>query len=157
MSWHYSRALVEEYSEANCSDGELFAPWSSMPSARDDSCSGKMKGICHHSPYGMMYVPSTDIPGRELLTWFLVASPAKILATPATEKGLRVQDLGSGKKRNGSFARYDPATHSLKMSQLSLVGDLEQSLEIWPRWGTMQNGGCFLLVPAVQHKHGKEC
>jgi hypothetical protein len=67
MSWHFSQELVEEYLEGNPSDGKLFAPWKSMPSVPDASCKGKMKVTFHRSPYGMMFVPLTDIPGEGLL------------------------------------------------------------------------------------------
>lgn len=52
-------------------DGELSALWRSIPFAPNDSCSAKMKDTCHRSPYGMMFVPSTERHGAELLTWFL--------------------------------------------------------------------------------------
>ena len=66
MSWHFSRALVEEYSAANSVDGELSAPWKSMPIAADDLCSDKMKGTYHRSLYGMMFVHLMDYLGDKL-------------------------------------------------------------------------------------------
>ena len=39
MSWHYSLALGEAFLEACSSDGAPSAPWSSTPTALDDSCS----------------------------------------------------------------------------------------------------------------------
>lgn len=157
MSWHFSQALEAAYSEANCLDGGPSALWKSMPFAPDDSCSDKMKGTFHRSPFGMMFVPSTDRHGAALLTSYRVGFLARILATRETAKESQGKSLDSGEKWHGSFARYDHATHSLKMSQLSLIGDSERSLEIWPRWGWMQNGACFHLADAVQHTHGKEC
>ena len=98
MSWHFSKALIQDYenlryspgrvgaySEANCLDGELFAPWKSMPFAPDDSCSAKMKDTCHRSPYGMMYVPSTDESGKAVLMWFREGFRAKPFQRPAME------------------------------------------------------------------------
>ena len=66
MSWHFSQALEAAFSAASSSAGEPFAPWKSMPSAPDDSCSAKMKATCHRSPFGMMFVPSTDALARAL-------------------------------------------------------------------------------------------
>jgi hypothetical protein len=77
MSWHFSQALVEEYSEAIFSAGALSALLSSMPSAQDDSCSDKMNGTFHLSPFGTMFVPSTDDLGVGLLTWYRLVSLAK--------------------------------------------------------------------------------
>lgn len=143
MSWHFSQALEAAYSEANCSDGERFVPWKSMPIAADDSCSAKMKDTCHRSPFGMMFVPSTDGPGGELLTWFRGGSPARISAPPEPVRGLMENGLDSGWKWPGSWAKYDPATCLWKTRQCSLLGDSDEFSGIWPRWGTMRSGECW--------------
>ena len=134
---------MEEYLEGNCSDGKLFAPWKSMPSALDDSCSGKMKGTCHRSPFGMMYVPSTGGPGMELLTWFRAVSPAKISVVRAQEKDLKGEGLDSGWKWKESSMKYDPLSSTWKIRQFSLLEGLDVFSETWPRWGTMRNGECW--------------
>lgn len=143
MSWHFSLALVAEYSAGNSLDGEPFAPWKSMPSAPDDSCSDKMKGICHCSPFGMMFVPSMDGPGAELLTWFLAAFPAPTYPLQARESASGVKNPAYGEKCSGSFARYDRDSCSWKTPQCSLLGDLEEYSETWPKWGLMQGGACW--------------
>lgn len=71
MSWHFSQALEAEFLAASSLDGERFARWKSTPTAQDDSCNAKMRGTFHRSQFGMMYAPSTDALGAELLTWFL--------------------------------------------------------------------------------------
>lgn len=157
MSWHFSQALAEAYSQANCSDGEPFAQWKSTPFAPDDSCSDKMKGTCHHSPFGTMFVPSTDESGRELLMWFRAGFRARIFQSAETEMESQEQDPASGNKWRGSFARYDPASLSWKTHQYSLLGGLIPYSETYPRWGMMQNGECFQLAPLVRHIHGKGC
>ena len=83
MSWHFSLALVAGFSAAHCSAGEPSAPWKSMPTAPDDSCSDKMKGTFHHSPFGTMFVPSTDARGAAALASYRRAFLAKTLALPA--------------------------------------------------------------------------
>ena len=145
MSWHFSQELVEAYSEDNCSDGKPFVPWKSMTSAPDDLCSGKMKDTCHASPYGMMFVPSTDGPGGELLTWFLAASLAKISQLPAKGPELMEKEAACGEKWQGSSMKYDLVSCSWKTRQHSLFGGLEEFSETWPRWGTMRNGECWGL------------
>ena len=144
MSWHFSAALEEAFSEACSSDGAPSAPWSSTPTALDDSCSDKMKGTCHRSPFGMMFVPSTDAHGEALLTWFLEASHVRTSAsqTPtATESTAR--KAASGESLRGSFARYDLGMSSWRTAQVSLFGASDECLETWPRWGLMLDGACY--------------
>jgi len=68
---------------------------------------------------------------------------AKTSLPQEKEQGLTESGQECGKKWQGSFARYDPNTHLLRTVQCSLFGDLNQSLQIWPRWGSMRNGECF--------------
>lgn len=143
MSWHFSQALEAEYLAGNFLGGEPFVPWKSTPSAPDDSCSGRMKGICHRSPFGMMFVPSTDTLGEVLLTWFRAASPAKIYQSRDVAKGWTVNGRGYGGKWQGSLAKYDPLTSSWRTAQYSLLGGLESYSETWPRWGLMLDGECW--------------
>jgi len=144
VSWHYSLALEEAFSEACSSDGEPCALWKSTPTALDDSCSGKMKGTCHRSPFGMMFVPSTDTHGEELLTWFLEASPVRTSAsqTPTAPEST-ARKAASGESLRGSFARYDLGMSSWRTAQISLFGASDECLETWPRWGLMLNGACY--------------
>lgn len=143
MSWHFSQALEEAYSEECSSDGEQFAQWKSMPTAQDDLCSDKMKGTCHRSQFGMMYVPSTDTNGEELLTWFLVVSLAKTLVISANAKESQEREAGCGRKWLASFAKYNRDTHSWKTSQLSLAEEWGPFSVTWPRWGMMHDGECW--------------
>jgi len=144
VSWHFSAALEEAFSEACSSDGAPSAPWRLMPTALDDSCSDKMKGTCHRSPFGMMFVPSTDAHGEALLTWFREVSPVRTSASPtptATESTAR--KAASGESLRGSFARYDRDMSSWRTAQISLFGASDECLETWPRWGLMLDGACY--------------
>lgn len=143
MSWHYSQALEEAFLEACSSDGAPSALWRSTPSALDDSCSDKMKDTCHRSPFGMMFVPSTDSRGEGLLTWFLEASRVRTSAWPEKAQESTESEAGSGVKWPASFARYNRDTRSWKTAQLSLFEDLGESSVIWPRWGWMHDGACW--------------
>lgn len=145
MSWHFSRALVEAYSGANSSDGAAFARWKSMPTAPDDSSSGKMKATCHVSPFGMMFVPSTDALGAELLRWALEDSRAKASAFPVTGQGWITKSLGSGAIKPASLAKLDSLTSGLKTHQRSLFGEGFESLESLPRWGMIVGGELYPL------------
>jgi hypothetical protein len=144
VSWHYSQALEEAFSEACSSDGAQSVQWRSMPSAPDDSCSGKMKDTCHRSPFGMMFVPSTDAHGEALLTWFLAASLARTSALPtARGPGSKEKKAVYGESLRGSFARYDRTMSSWRTAQISLFGASDECLETWPRWGLMVDGACY--------------
>ena len=126
MSWHFSLALEEAFSEACSSDGAPSAPWRLTPTALDDSCSDKMKGACHRSPFGMMFVPSTDAHGGALLTWFREASPVRTSASPtptATESTAR--KAASGESLLGSLARYDHDSCSWKTPQANNEGGIK--------------------------------
>lgn len=157
MSWHFSQALVVAYSAGNSLDGEQFTPLNGNPMPLAYLCSDRMTAFSKRSLSGMTFAPLTADLGRELLTWFLAAFPAKTSATQVSVKASAEKEAVCGEKWQGSFARFDPATLSLKMSQLSLIEDFKPSSETWPRWGWMRNGACFHLAPAVQHTHGKEC
>jgi len=145
MSWHFSQALEAEYLAENCSGGEQSAQWSEAPTAPDDSCSDKTKGTFHRSPFGMMFAPSTERRGAELLTWFLAASPARTSAPQERAQDLTESAQDFGAKWPESLARYDRASRSWRTAQCSLLGDLEEFSETWPRWGLMLDGACWEL------------
>ena len=63
---------------------------------------------------------------------------------------LTEKEVECGERWQGLLARLDPNTHLWKIPQCSLLEDSEQSLEIWPRWGTMQNGVCWEQPMLVQ-------
>ena len=116
-----------------------------MPFAQDDSCSAKMKDTCHRSPYGTMFVPSTDDRGEELLTWFREVFLAKTYRARELALESTGKEAGCGPSSLESFARYDHDSCSWKTRQCSLLGDLERYSETWPRWGMMRGGECWVL------------
>ena len=156
MSWHFSAALVEAFSEACSLDGAPSAPWRLTPTAPDDLCSDKMKGTCHRSPFGMMFVPSTDAHGEALLTWFLEASPVRTSAsqTPTAPEST-ARKAASGESLRGSFARYDLGMSSWRTAQISLFGASDECLETWPKWGLMLDGECYQQKILEHGTYGK--
>lgn len=150
MSWHFSRALVEAYLPASSLDGQPYAPWKLMPSAPDDSCSAKMKGTCHHSPFGMMFLPSTDPHGAGLLMLFRADFPVQTYPRPERKPVSRVTPAAFGATWQELFATYDRASRSWKIPQLSLIEESTSCSVTWPRWGFMQDGECWdqtMLAP----------
>ncbi len=151
MSWHFSRALVAAYSGGFSRGSPPFAPSNLIPTALGDSSSAKMKDTCHHSPFGTMFVPSTDGPGAALLMWFRGASHAKTSVVPETAMASRGRDRAFGEKCGESLAKYDPASHSLKTRQCLLFEDSTESCVILPRWGMMRIGGCWERTTPARH------
>jgi len=128
MSWHFSQALEAAFLAANSLDGKQSALWSSMPFAQDDSCSDKMRGTCHRSPFGTMYVLLTDARSEELLTWFLAAFPAKDI--PQQLRGKIMQTI-SGRKSCGSWQMSLPGTYGLRTSVSKRLIGQQTTLKRW--------------------------
>lgn len=155
MSWHFSQALEAAYLQENFSDGAQSAPWKSIPSALDDSCSDKMKGTFHRSPFGMMYVPSTDDHGAALLTWFREDSLVPTLAQPERRQASMGNSVACGWKWPGSLAKYDPVSRGWKTRQTSFLEESTACLVTWPRWGLMLGGECLdqtQLAPIITER-----
>lgn len=143
MSWHFSLALEEAFSAASCLVGAQSARWNSMPSAPDDSCSARMKDTCHHSPFGMMYVPSTDAHGEALLTWFRAAFPVRISVRLDAEKALMATTLGCGERWLGSFRKPSHSLYSSRIHHIYALADLSESSRTLTAWGTTRRGVCL--------------
>ena len=143
MSWLFSRVLVEEFSEAICSDGEQSAPLSGSPIPQAFCAPDKMKAFSRVSRFGMTFGPLTEDRGEELLTWFRGAFPVKTFPQPEKVQGSTESEAECGPKWRGSFAKYDPDSCSWKTHQCSLLGGLTEYSETWPRWGSMRNGECW--------------
>lgn len=109
MSWNFSRALEAEFSPEGFSDTERCARSKAIPIASDDSCSDKMKGIFHRSPFGTMFVPSTDAHGEALLTAFLAGFRVKPIPARLEEGTLR---MISGRKCSGWWQMSLPGSYA---------------------------------------------
>jgi hypothetical protein len=140
MSWLFSRALVEAYSVESCLDGEPSVPLNGNPIPQAYCAPDKMTDFSRLSRFGMTFKPLTGNRGEELLTLYLAGFPAKTSAAQEREQELPAADQDSGQKWQGLLAKYNHVTRSWKTAQCSLLADLEQSLEIWPRWGLMRDG-----------------
>jgi DNA (cytosine-5)-methyltransferase 1 len=103
------------------------------------------------SRFGMTYAPLTASRGEELLTLYLAGFPAKTSAPQDKVQVSLEADQDSGLKWQGLLGKYDHATRSWKTAQCSLLEDLEQCLEIWPRWGLMRDGVSYQQQTLVRH------
>jgi hypothetical protein len=81
--------------------------------------------------------------GEALLMSYLEAFHAKTLAQQEKAQESTGSDLACGEKWQGSFAKYDPNTHSLRTHQCSLLEDLTESCQTLPAWGLMRDGECW--------------
>jgi hypothetical protein len=145
MSWLYSRALVEEFSAATCSDGAQSALSSGSLTPQAFLPSDRMTAFSRPSRFGMTFAPLTDTLGAELLTWCQAASRARTSALPAKEQALTEPDRECGGTWRGSLARFDPDTFSWRTAQPSLLEDLGESSVTWPRSGMTAAGQCWEL------------
>ena len=143
MSWLFSQALVEAYSEGSCLDGEQSAPLSGNPMPQAYLCSDKMMGFSRLSRFGMTYKLLTEDCGGALLMSYLGDFPVRTSRPQEKGQELTESDQGCGEKWQGSFAKYDPDTHSLRTHQCSLLEDLTESCQTLPAWGLMRDGECW--------------
>ncbi len=156
MSWLFSQALVEEYLEANCLDGEQFVQSSGNPIQQAYCAPDKMTVFSRLSRFGMTYKPLTDIPGEDLSMSSVVAFHVKTLVQQEKAQELTESDQECGEKWQGSFVKFDLDTHSWRTHQCSLVEDLELFSQTWPQWGLMRDGECWEQQMLEQTIRGTE-
>ena len=157
MSWLISQAMmkdyenllslqepVEEYLGANSLDGERSALLNGNPTQQAYCAPDKMTKFSRLSRFGMTYKPLTENRGEELLTLYREDFRVRTFQSQEKETDLKEKDQVCGKKCPALLAKYDLNTSSWKTAQCSLFEDLEQSLEIFPKWGMTVNGELFL-------------
>ena len=147
MSWLFSQALVEEYSEDICSDGEQSVQSSGSPTQLAYCALDKMTKFSRLSRFGMTFKPLTENRGEELLTLYLEDFRARTSVPQEKAQESPEKEVGCGEKWHALLGKYDRNTRSWKTAQCSLFEDLELSLETWPRWGLMRNGECWERTP----------
>lgn len=147
MSWLYSRALVAEYSEANCLDGEPFARLNVTNTPQAFSSHDKTTEAWNLSPFGMTCERLTEDRGADVLTWFRAGFHARTLVRSEKGRASTEQKAACGWRWPGSSAKYDRDLCLWKTRQCSLFGGLEEFSGIWPRWGTMRDGEFWERMP----------
>jgi hypothetical protein len=151
MSWLFSQALVVEYLGDTFLDGEPSVQLSGNNTQLAYLQPDKMTDFSRLSRFGMMFKPLTESLGEELLMSYRAAFHAKTSPQQVKEQGLTESGQECGKKWQGSFARYDLSSCLWKTAQCSLLEDLEQSLQTWPKWGSMRNGECLVTTNLVDN------
>lgn len=141
MSWHYSQALEEAYSEANSVDGEPSVLSKSMNTPGACLWPDKMTDASNHSQSGTTCEPSTASRGMEWWTSSLAASRAKTSAPQTPKpKAYTASEAASGVKWLESSVRFDRPTSSWKTHRCLWEEDLDWSSVTWPQWGMMLAG-----------------
>lgn len=140
MSYIFSRALVEAYLEASCSDSAPFALSNLNPIPQAYCSLGRMTAYSRLSRFGMTCAPLTDDRGAALLTWYLEASRARTFPQQEKAPALTAPDPASGGKCTELSMRYDRNSHSWKTHLCLWDEDLPESSVILPKSGTMRNG-----------------
>ena len=170
MSWLISNALMADYENsrslreqaaeslaASCSAGALSVQLNVMPTLRPFWRRDKMTGSLSPFPSGLTLRLLTDDLGADLLTWYRQGFHARTSALLEREPDLTAQSRDSGEKSSGSFATFNRATSSWRTRQTFLISDLEPSLQIWPRWGSMRGGECWEQSMPVLHTRAIAC
>jgi hypothetical protein len=95
------------------------------------------------SRFGIMFKPLTEQLGQDLLMSYQAAFRAKTFLPQEKVQELTENEAECGERWQGSFAKLDPNSFLWKTHQCSLIEDWELFSEIWPTWGSMQNGACW--------------
>jgi len=140
MSWLFSRALVEEYSAGNCSDGEQSAQLSVMPTQHKFWHRDKTTEFSDLSRYGLTCAVLTESRGEGLLTSFLAGFRARTSARPEKVPVSTGKNQGCGNTWRESSMRFDRASCSWRIHHSLFPEDLSESLVTLPTWGLMRNG-----------------
>lgn len=118
--------------------------------AEKSYCKDNGTESCQDSRFGMMSQPSTGNLGVEKLMQSAGDSlvPTSQMETNGMSEAVDFPDLRGAGDRFGLkclelFAKYDPSSSSWKMCQTSLNLGLEQSWEVWPKSGIIQDGVCW--------------
>ena len=145
MSFIYSRALVEAFSQGSYSDIDACALSSGSHTPKPCLWHDKTMEPSRLSRFGMMCRPLTEGRGAELLMSFAAGFRAKTSAQPEKAQALTVSEAECGRTWPASLAKYDPDTSSWRTAQYSLLGGLDEFSETWPKWGLMRSGECWEL------------
>jgi hypothetical protein len=150
MSWHYLRVQEEESLQDVCSGGEPCAPLKSKITHAEFYCNGKLMDSYLDSLSGTTSAHSMESLGEEKSMSSQAVFHARTLVPQEKEQDLTESVQDFGEKWQGSFAKYDPATHSLRTHQCSLFEDSTEYCATLPKWGLMLDGELWEQQTLVQ-------
>lgn len=108
MSWHYLRVGGEESLQDICWGGVPCVPLKSKITHAEFYCNGKLMDSYLDSLSGTTSQPSTVNLGGEKSMSSAVDFPVRTLALQEEAQDSMENDLDSGEKWHGSFAKYSP-------------------------------------------------
>ena len=138
----YLQALEAGFLPTFYSDTSQSAQSKSMNIASRSYQRGKKTVVFHGFPSLQMSRNLTAPRGAGMSMSSAADSHARTLAPPEKEQESAASAPASGWKWRESFTRYDPSSRSWRTRQCSLLGDLTEFSETWPRWGSMRDGEC---------------
>jgi hypothetical protein len=151
MSWLFSQALVEEYSEATSLDGEPSVQSSGNHTQLAYLQPDKMTDFSRLSRFGMTFAPLTADRGEALLMSYLAGFHARTSALQAEATDLTENGQDFGEKWRGWLAKFDPVTSTLRTAQCSLLEEEPESLQTLPRSGMTRSGMLWARQTLVPH------
>ena len=150
MSWHYLRVQEEEFLQDICSGGELLPPLKSKITHAEFYCNGKLMDSYLDSLSGTTFAHSMESLGEGKSMSSQVDFLVRTLVPQEKAQDLTESVQDFGEKWQGSFAKYDPATHSLRTPQCLLFEDSTEFCAILPKWGLMLDGELWEQQTLVQ-------
>lgn len=143
MSYTFSRALVEAFSPASCSEIDAFVPSSMSPTPEPFSLPDRTTEHFRLSRFGMTCAPLTEGRGEALLRSFLAVSRARTSAPQEMATESTASAPVSGAKWPESSVRYDPASSEWKTAHCLWEEVLPWSSVILPTWGMTRSGSVY--------------
>ena len=108
MSWLFSQALVEEYSQDTSSDGEPSVQLSGNPTQLAYLPPDRMTAFSRLSRFGMTFKPLTESLGQDVLTSYLEAFPVRTFPSQAEGRDSMENSPQCGITWLGWLAKFDP-------------------------------------------------
>lgn len=143
MSWLFSQALAEEYSEVSSLAGGQYAQLNVMPTPHKFSRNDKMMESSNLSRFGLTCAVLTESHGEELLTSFLAGFPARTLAQMVMAPASTDVVPDCGQKWRELSVKYDLHSSAWKIRRDSGEKVLPWSSVTLPRWGMAASGFVF--------------
>jgi hypothetical protein len=137
MSWLFSQALVAEYSQESCSDGELSAPSNGSHTQLAYLPPDRMTAFSRLSRFGMTFRPLTADGGEELLMSYLAAFRANPIPQRLEDA---IQKTTFGRRCEGPWQMSLPGTYLPKTSAELQSTKQRTTLN---RWVTRQDALSF--------------
>jgi hypothetical protein len=151
MSWHFSQALVEEFSEDTSLDGEPCAPLKSSRSVGRCCSDARWMDAYRSSLSGMTCRPSTASRGEGASMSSVAGFPARTFPPPGVVPELMAHAPASGHIWQELSVKYDLDSSSWRTHRCLFDEDLPWSSVTLPRWGMMLAGVCWELTMSERH------